>query len=266
MPTNRLVNTNFSFLQPASKGMLPASNPSKYGNATSKVINLNNNNWLSDSVVFTVDSAWRYVVHVRNTHNGASSIHIDDVRVYGMNTATYLACDTASGGYRFQFNGKEVDNEGMGGGGSTYDYGFRIYNPQIARFLSVDPLTSSYPWYTPYQFAGNRPIIAIDLDGLEEYYVIRWLDQSGAHQSSEISVWVSGQHAGGQLIDRQIPANTTDAGAVFIYKQIGKNEVLRTEFGELNDIEKKAQLTKVGGYTPKDNHNLEFNMDTKHND
>jgi hypothetical protein len=26
----------------------------------------------------------------------------------------------------------------------------------------------SYPWYTPYQFAGNKPIKFIDLDGLEE--------------------------------------------------------------------------------------------------
>lgn len=57
----------------------------------------------------------------------------------------------------------------MGGGGSTYDYGFRIYNPGIAKFLSVDPLTVSYPWYTPYQFAGNMPVWAIDLDGLEPY-------------------------------------------------------------------------------------------------
>lgn len=74
--------------------------------------------------------------------------------------------------YRFGFNGKEKDAEGMGGGGSTYDYGFRIYNPQIAKFLSVDPLTKSYPWYTPYQFAGNMPIWAIDLDGLEEQIVV----------------------------------------------------------------------------------------------
>jgi RHS repeat-associated protein len=74
--------------------------------------------------------------------------------------------------YRYGFNGKEKDNEGLGGGQSTYDYGFRIYNPAISRFLSVDPLSSSYPWYTPYQFAGNMPIWAIDLDGLEETIVI----------------------------------------------------------------------------------------------
>ncbi|MDD3876007.1 MAG: OmpA family protein [Bacteroidales bacterium] len=80
--------------------------------------------------------------------------------------------------YRFGFNGKERDNEGMGGGGSTYDYGFRIYNAQIGKFLSVDPLTKSYPWYTPYQFAGNKPIIAIDLDGLEEFIVIDFINES----------------------------------------------------------------------------------------
>ncbi len=79
--------------------------------------------------------------------------------------------------YRYSFNGKEKDIEGMGGGGSTYDYGFRIYNPQIAKFLSVDPLTASYPWYTPYQFAGNMPIIAIDLDGLEEKIITSALNR-----------------------------------------------------------------------------------------
>jgi RHS repeat-associated protein len=70
--------------------------------------------------------------------------------------------------YRYGFNGKELDIDDMGGGGSTYDYGFRIYNPALGKFLSVDPLTQSYPWYTPYQFAGNKPILCLDIDGLEE--------------------------------------------------------------------------------------------------
>ena len=70
--------------------------------------------------------------------------------------------------YRFGFNGKEKDSDGEWGSSAHYDYGFRIYDPSIARFLSVDPLTREYPFYTPYQFAGNKPIWAIDLDGLEE--------------------------------------------------------------------------------------------------
>lgn len=75
--------------------------------------------------------------------------------------------------YRYGFNGKEADLETYGEG-NIYDYGFRIYNPRLGKFLSVDPLTQNYPWYTPYQFDGNTPIWAIDLDGLEE-----WLTNDG---------------------------------------------------------------------------------------
>ncbi|MEX2482935.1 MAG: OmpA family protein [Brumimicrobium sp.] len=75
--------------------------------------------------------------------------------------------------YRYGFNGKERDDE-VSGNGNVYDYGFRIYNPRIGKFLSRDPLAASFAWYTPYQFAGNKPIIAIDLDGKEEYIVIHY--------------------------------------------------------------------------------------------
>ena len=43
----------------------------------------------------------------------------------------------------------------------------RIYDPRVGRFLSVDPISRKYPELTPYQFASNRPIDGIDLDGLE---------------------------------------------------------------------------------------------------
>jgi RHS repeat-associated protein len=69
--------------------------------------------------------------------------------------------------YRYGFNGKEKDDE-VKGEGLQYDYGFRIYDTRIGKFLSQDPLFKSFPWYTPYQFAGNRPISSVDLDGLEE--------------------------------------------------------------------------------------------------
>lgn len=67
-----------------------------------------------------------------------------------------------SDNYRYTFNGKEADDET-----STQDYGMRIYNPALGRFLSVDPITKDYPELTPYQFASNRPIVSVDFDGLE---------------------------------------------------------------------------------------------------
>jgi len=70
------------------------------------------------------------------------------------------------GYYRYGFNGKENDNE-VKGAGNQQDYGMRIYDPRVGRFLSVDPITKKYPELTPYQFASNTPIGAVDMDGLE---------------------------------------------------------------------------------------------------
>jgi RHS repeat-associated protein len=72
----------------------------------------------------------------------------------------------SAGGYRYGFNGKENDND-VKGTANQQDYGMRIYDPRLGRFLSVDPITDSYPMLTPYQFASNRPIDGIDLDGKE---------------------------------------------------------------------------------------------------
>ncbi|MDX2280215.1 MAG: RHS repeat-associated core domain-containing protein [Saprospiraceae bacterium] len=71
--------------------------------------------------------------------------------------------------YRYGFNGKEGDDE-VKGDDNQQDYGMRIYDPRVGRFLSVDPITKQYPELTPYQFASNTPIQAIDLDGLERYH------------------------------------------------------------------------------------------------
>lgn len=68
-------------------------------------------------------------------------------------------------GYRYGFNGKEQDKDLNSL--TAYDYGFRIYNPAIGKFLSVDPLTKNYPSWSPYPFAMNRPVDGVDLDGLE---------------------------------------------------------------------------------------------------
>jgi RHS repeat-associated protein len=68
--------------------------------------------------------------------------------------------------HRFGFNGKENDKEW--GNQIIQDYGFRLYNPALGKFLSFDPLASEYPWNAPYSFAENSPIKFIDLDGLEK--------------------------------------------------------------------------------------------------
>jgi RHS repeat-associated protein len=70
--------------------------------------------------------------------------------------------------YRYGFNGKENDNE-VKGEGNQQDYGMRIYDPRLGRFLSVDPLTKDFPWNSTFAFSENSPIENVDFDGLEKF-------------------------------------------------------------------------------------------------
>jgi len=61
------------------------------------------------------------------------------------------------------FNGKRDDPEFKG-----QDYGMREYFPEQREFPTPDPLAHKFPYYSPYQFAGNNPIKYLDLDGAEK--------------------------------------------------------------------------------------------------
>ena len=70
-----------------------------------------------------------------------------------------------AGSYRYGFNGKENDNE-VKGEGNQIDYGMRVYDPRLGRFLSVDPLAHKFPWQSPYCAMDNNPVNKIDPTGM----------------------------------------------------------------------------------------------------
>lgn len=71
-----------------------------------------------------------------------------------------------AGTYKFGYQGQEKDNE-IKGEGNSLNYTFRMYDPRVGRFFSGDPLTVKYPFYSPYQYSGNRVIDMVELEGLE---------------------------------------------------------------------------------------------------
>ena len=95
---------------------------------------------------------------------------------------------------RYRYVGKERDEET-----GLYYYGARYYAAWLARFISVDPLKDDYPYYTSYQYAGNKPITFIDLDGLEEAdpqddamkKLLKELSQKGQGSDSPIKLYVN---------------------------------------------------------------------------
>ncbi|RYY45267.1 MAG: hypothetical protein EOO06_16800, partial [Chitinophagaceae bacterium] len=107
------------------------------------------------------------VLNFSNSFDKTGTLRIDSFTLNGYveqipDTGHDPVTTTDGKGYRYKFNGKEEDLET-----STQDYGMRIYDPRLGKFLSEDPLFKEYPWFTPYQFGSNNPITCIDLDGLE---------------------------------------------------------------------------------------------------
>ena len=66
--------------------------------------------------------------------------------------------------YRYGFKGMERDDE-LAGIGEFYDFGARIYDSRVGRWLARDPLEATYPHVGHYIFALNNPIFYLDPDG-----------------------------------------------------------------------------------------------------
>jgi RHS repeat-associated protein len=84
-----------------------------------------------------------------------------DYQVFGMQMP---GRNGSSSEYEYGFNGMLKDDE-VKGEGNSLDFGARIYDSRIGRWLSRDPLASKYPSMSPYNFTGNNPILFTDSDG-----------------------------------------------------------------------------------------------------
>ncbi|MBA3680487.1 MAG: hypothetical protein H0W73_04890 [Bacteroidetes bacterium] len=96
-------------------------------------------------------------------------INATDYYAFGspMPGRTYVS----SSSYRYGFNGKEKDDE-VKGSGNSLDFGARIYDPRLGKWLSLDPSARKYPDWSPYKAFKDNPIIYQDPDGRDEFLSI----------------------------------------------------------------------------------------------
>jgi RHS repeat-associated protein len=118
-------------------------------------------NYLGNVLVTITDK----IIGVPSSGNGSSIDHYEadvvsaqDYYPFGM---IQPGRSFNTSGYRYGFSGKENDNE-IKGDGNSIDFGDRVYDPRIGRWLSVDPLQQKYASYSTYNYALNSPVLVID--------------------------------------------------------------------------------------------------------
>ncbi len=105
--------------------------------------------------------------NIRTTIDGATGavLGYDDYYPFGL-AMPGRSSNTGTPNDLNKFTGHERDTEGN----LNLDYMLaRNYDPELGRFLSVDPLASKMPAWSPYSFVFNNPLMFIDPDGRIPY-------------------------------------------------------------------------------------------------
>lgn len=99
----------------------------------------------------------------------------------------------AEDGYRYGFQGQEMDDELGKGKGNSVNYKYRMHDPRIGRFFAVDPLSPDYPHNSPYAFSENVVINAIELEGLEKHFNFNSLSVSNQARGEILKIMDDGK-------------------------------------------------------------------------
>ena len=63
---------------------------------------------------------------------------------------------------RYRFSGKEEQSQTVPG---WQDFGARMYDPDLARWTTPDPLADQYPGISPYAYCADDPVNFVDPEG-----------------------------------------------------------------------------------------------------
>ena len=118
------------------------------------------------------------------THTRGPLLEEDHYYPFGLSMAgiSDKALKTAYTENKYKFVKMELQNEEFtdGSGLELYEFKYRFHDPQIGRFIQIDPLAEKYTSNGTYSYAENRPVNGIDLEGLEWWAPLLFLSENNS--------------------------------------------------------------------------------------
>ncbi|HEY5750645.1 MAG TPA: RHS repeat-associated core domain-containing protein [Chryseolinea sp.] len=127
------------------------------------------------SLTFQAKEAGFLYIYVSNDNPTPVEVYFDDFKVtqikspviqqddyypFGLTFNSYIRENSMNQDYLY--NGKELQNELDL---AWLDYGARMYEPDLGRFIVQDKFTEKYADFTPYHYALNNPLLFVDMNG-----------------------------------------------------------------------------------------------------
>jgi RHS repeat-associated protein len=143
------------------------------------------------------------------------------------------------GDYSFGFNGKDKESEFNSG---AYDFGARIHDARLGRWMSVDPKFDIYPSYSSYNVILNTPISAIDPDGA----VVIFINGNHYGDGGQATYWRKYEKI---VVWDRYPSQWMDPGE-YHYEYKESYAFDREVMSLFNDFNALYRDGAIGGYAP----------------
>ncbi len=138
--------------------------------------------------------------------NTAVIVQQNDYYAFGLRHSYGIS---AIGDYKYQYNGKELQETGM------YDYGARFYMPDLGRWGVVDPLAEMMTRHSPYNYAYNNPVMFIDPDGRKPQ-----AGQSGIYYDWDEERYMDMSTGMGSTFEAAMSQHSVNGSPVYITKSL----------------------------------------------
>ncbi|NML21848.1 hypothetical protein HHL16_13235 [Pseudoflavitalea sp. G-6-1-2] len=243
-----LFDEQFNFVE-ASSNAKQVSTADVIESLTSGTVNIRKNGFLYVYVSNETDNYDVYFNDLSVVHNAGPILEETHYYPFGLSIAAISSKAFGRLENTRKFNGGTELNEGLGL--HLYETPFRLYDPQLGRFIQLDEMAEKFVEWSPYTFAMNNPILLNDPTGLDTVLTTKTTNLAPVVVTAKVSNYKMYlnrlTHGGGTLVFRSTDSKSlrSQLTRVWEYENRRFEMTKAAQYGLLNVASSFVPIGKV---------------------